>query len=312
MREPIRVVPAPELPGVTIIDAHWSAAPPPHCMFEGHVVRVQHRGVVDLRYRRRRHRAGPGVYTVSPGEMLVHEAAVSLPLASHAVVVEPRRFAELLARVGVVDPVFTAFRVTGRPHELAAAVAGLVVAVEAGLPRPAQESALHALVERVAACCGAAPPEPDRHPVFAALHRHLVRNQARNVTLDELAALAGLSTFQVLRLFRSEVGIPPHAYLVQLRVARARRLISSGMAPAEVAATVGFADQSHLGRHFRAIAARTPAAYLGPRGAAGGRTSALAVRDPVRGRELVVDPGPAERGGGPGQRGPGDDRSAPA
>ncbi|MBC8092360.1 MAG: helix-turn-helix transcriptional regulator [Pseudonocardia sp.] len=293
MREPIRVMPAVGLPGVTIIDGHWAVAPPPHCMFADHVIRVQHSGTVDLLYRGERHRAGPGVYTISPGEMLVHEAPVVLPLTSHAVVIEPSRFAALVAPAGVVDTSgFRTFRVNGPAGAIAAAVADLVAAVEAGWPAPMQEATLQTLADRVAGCCGKPINVPVRHPAFARLHDHLLRNQARNITLAELAELAQLGRYQVQRLFRSEVGVPPHAYLVQLRVARARRLISRGMAPAEVATAVGFADQSHLGRHFRSIAARTPAAYLGRRG-----VSALAARGQTQRDELAVDLDPVERPG---------------
>ncbi len=56
-------------------------------------------------------------------------------------------------------------------------------------------------------------------------------------------------------------GLAPHAYLVQLRLARARRLLADGLSPAETAAALGFADQSHLGRWFRRAYGLTPAAY---------------------------------------------------
>ncbi|MBB5468099.1 AraC-like DNA-binding protein [Paraburkholderia sp. CI2] len=53
----------------------------------------------------------------------------------------------------------------------------------------------------------------------------------------------------------------PHAYLVRLRLRAARRLLATGRTPAQVAAEVGFADQSHLGRWFRRAYRMTPAAY---------------------------------------------------
>ena len=56
-------------------------------------------------------------------------------------------------------------------------------------------------------------------------------------------------------------GIAPHAYLVQLRLARARQLLASGQPPARVAMTLGFADQSHMGRWFRRAYGLTPAHY---------------------------------------------------
>jgi len=80
-------------------------------------------------------------------------------------------------------------------------------------------------------------------------------------SLAELAALTGLSQFALLRAFRDATGLPPHAYLNQLRVRRARELLDDGLAPAEVAAETGFADQAHLTRHFKRVVGVPPAAY---------------------------------------------------
>ncbi|MFD7403484.1 AraC family transcriptional regulator [Streptomyces sp. NPDC059866] len=80
-------------------------------------------------------------------------------------------------------------------------------------------------------------------------------------SLADLAAELGLSRYQLLRAFRTTMGIPPYAWLAQYRVHRARRLLESGLRPAEVAGLVGFADQAHLTRWFRRVLAVTPAAY---------------------------------------------------
>jgi AraC-like DNA-binding protein len=80
-------------------------------------------------------------------------------------------------------------------------------------------------------------------------------------TLSSLAADLGLSRYQLLRAFRTTMGIPPYAWLAQYRVTRARALLASGLRPAEVAPLVGFADQAHLTRWFRRVLGVTPAAY---------------------------------------------------
>jgi AraC-like DNA-binding protein len=79
--------------------------------------------------------------------------------------------------------------------------------------------------------------------------------------LAELAAMTGLSQFALLRAFRAQTGLPPHAYLNQLRVRRARTLLDTGITPAEVAMTTGFADQAHLTRHFKRVVGVPPGAY---------------------------------------------------
>jgi AraC-like DNA-binding protein len=80
-------------------------------------------------------------------------------------------------------------------------------------------------------------------------------------SLAELATDLGMSRYQLLRAFRTAMGIPPYAWLAQYRVNRARCLLESGLKPAEVAGAVGFADQAHLTRWFRRVLGVTPAAY---------------------------------------------------
>lgn len=81
-------------------------------------------------------------------------------------------------------------------------------------------------------------------------------------SLPRLAAAVGMGPYALLRAFRATYGLPPHAYLIDLRVRRARTLLDHGMRPAEVAAAVGFADQSHLTRHFKRAVGVPPGAYL--------------------------------------------------
>jgi AraC-like DNA-binding protein len=113
----------------------------------------------------------------------------------------------------------------------------------------------------------AAGPASGPGPVRAAPHavgtvRDLLADRlADPPTLAELAALTGLSQFALLRAFRAATGLPPHAYLNQERVRRARRLLDDGLPAAEVAARTGFADQAHLTRHFKRVVGVPPAAY---------------------------------------------------
>lgn len=91
---------------------------------------------------------------------------------------------------------------------------------------------------------------------------HLAAHFSEDLSLAELAALAGLDRFQLLRAFRRRIGLPPHLYQTQLRLRHARRLLLRGERPAMVAAAVGFADQSHLIRKFKAAYGVTPGQYL--------------------------------------------------
>lgn len=89
------------------------------------------------------------------------------------------------------------------------------------------------------------------------LHDHL----HENIGLSDMAQALGVDRFRLSREFQARFGLPPHAWLIQLRLTHARQMLSGGMPPAEVAAHLGFADQSHLGRWFRRAYQLTPAYY---------------------------------------------------
>jgi AraC-like DNA-binding protein len=84
---------------------------------------------------------------------------------------------------------------------------------------------------------------------------------AAPLTLTSLAAEAGTSRYQLLRAFARELGLTPHAYIVQQRLALARRLIRAGTALVDAASAAGFSDQSHLTRMFARQFGVTPSRY---------------------------------------------------
>jgi len=94
-------------------------------------------------------------------------------------------------------------------------------------------------------------------PVMDYLHAHL----SRRLTLDELAEVAGLSPFHFLRQFQTQHHATPQQMLMAFRLAEAKRQLAHGGRPADVAATVGLADQAHLTRAFARRYGITPARY---------------------------------------------------
>ena len=109
---------------------------------------------------------------------------------------------------------------------------------------------------------GMARPAPNGpSPCVAKAIQRLNSAPDAHVSLAELAALSGVSRFQLLRGFAREVGITPHAYLVQRRVRLARRLLADGQTSAQAAVLAGFADQSHMTRAFVRQLGVTPSRY---------------------------------------------------
>ena len=106
------------------------------------------------------------------------------------------------------------------------------------------------------------PAEPADLSVARIARERLHDLLAEDIGADALARASGAADrFQLARAFRRAYGTAPHAYLVQIRLVQARRLLAAGEPPAGVAAACGFADQSHLGRWFRRAYGLTPAAY---------------------------------------------------
>jgi AraC-like DNA-binding protein len=81
------------------------------------------------------------------------------------------------------------------------------------------------------------------------------------VSIADLAHAAGVSGTHAIRAFSAGTGMPPHAYLVSLRVERARALLREGRSPSEPALETGFYDQSQLTRHFKRLTGVTPARF---------------------------------------------------
>jgi len=96
------------------------------------------------------------------------------------------------------------------------------------------------------------------HAAVRRVREYLDAHFSGNPNLGSIARAAGLSPFHLLRVFADATGRTPHAYLTQLRVDRARELLSTPLPLARIASDCGFADQSHLTRLFRRQVGLTP------------------------------------------------------
>lgn len=87
------------------------------------------------------------------------------------------------------------------------------------------------------------------------------------ITLDDVARIAGVSRFHVIRLFRQAYGLTPFAYRRMVRLRRARELLREGLRAVDVAYEVGFSDQSHLCNALRSEGGAPTAGDSEPRSA---------------------------------------------
>ncbi len=87
---------------------------------------------------------------------------------------------------------------------------------------------------------------------------YILASLEHNISIDDIAQVATMSKFHFIRQFRQQFGITPHQYVLSCRVNLARRIIESGKSLNQAAFEAGFADDSHLNRHFKRIYGLTP------------------------------------------------------
>ena len=87
-------------------------------------------------------------------------------------------------------------------------------------------------------------------------------NYESDLSLRELAEVAGMSAFHFAREFKRTTGLPPHQYLIKFRIERAKQLLTQSELPlVEVSSRAGFSHQSHFTRLFRKLTGTTPQSY---------------------------------------------------
>jgi AraC family transcriptional regulator len=102
-------------------------------------------------------------------------------------------------------------------------------------------------------------PKHKLHQVTDYIHEYL----NHDLTLTEMASIVQMSPFHFARLFKQSTGLAPHQFVIRCRVERAKELLMQGeRAIADIAVEVGFANQSHLTRHFKRIVGITPKVIL--------------------------------------------------
>lgn len=259
----------PTLNNLELLHARYvthSFAPHTH---EGYVIGVIEQGAEQFMYRRGRHVAGAGsIVFINPGEVHTGSSATEegwtyrtlypaaellqravsdivgrerdLPFFAEPVVYDPELMAGVALTHRVLEGQASALE---RESRLLWTLARLIVRYADDHPQVREPLKEHGGVQRVRA--------------------YLDEHYAENVSLEQLAALAQLSPFHLLRSFRRQMNLPPHAYQIQARIRRAKQLLRAGVSCVDTALAVGFADQSHFTKHFKRIVGAPPGLYSG-------------------------------------------------
>lgn len=236
-------------------------------MHEGFAISLIERGIAGLNYRGTTHTIPAGNFTIiNPGEVHTGYAIGEEGWTYRIFYPDAALLNQVASEVKGKSKATPYFPTTVfQDKELFALFLRLHIALEKPAPRIEKESnLLWSLAQLIARHAGSSPllksVGKERSPIKI-VREHLETYYAENFTLEQLARIANLSPFHLLRVFRQEVGLPPHAYLNQVRVTHAKTLLSQGMPIAQVAFESGFVDQSHFTKKFKHIIGVTPRQY---------------------------------------------------
>ncbi len=254
--------------GIETIRAHFEGhAYDPH-FHDSYLIGFTEQGVQQFHCRKALHSSTPGqAFLLEPGELHDGHAPARGGFTYSMLYLDPHWLERELRGLfedatGNCQPAFA--KTLASEPELLAVIAEAFQALQSRDLRIVRQAALDALLAKLARHLAWRPrlDSDPRMPLVALRARdYLHAHMEQDLGLDELAWASGVDRFRLSRAFKAAFGIAPHAYLVQLRLARARQLLASGQPPTRVAMTLGFADQSHMGRWFRRAYGLTPAHY---------------------------------------------------
>lgn len=210
-----------------------------------------------------------GFSVLHPGEMHTGRSLGTgdAAIVTRKIYVPPARMLAIVAEVAgsstmpfIGTPILVDQHLLGRFLQLHECLGGVTTQLE-------QESlllfALAQLVLRYAEIATILCPHRTAPQSVQRVREYLHDHYAENVSLTVLAQLADLSPFHLCRMFAAEIGLPPHRYQTQVRIAQAKTLLMRGVPLEQVAFETGFSHQSHFGRHFKRLVGVTPGQYVG-------------------------------------------------
>ncbi len=257
-----RILSAPAYPGIERIQAQFRGDAFELHRHDTYALGVTIRGVQTFRYRGEQRYSLPGrVIILHPDELHDGGAATEDGLVYRMLYLEPSVMFQCLeaARVGlpfVDNPVVEDNR-----------LAGLLLAALGELDRELDELFVDDFVSRLTHGLVQHARLPQRPLSSIAWGQvktsrdYLEAHVTHGVRSQELERITGLDRFALARHFRAAFATSPHRFLLMRRLQQAKAMIGAGEPIAEVAAATGFADQSHLTRHFKKAFGMAPGAW---------------------------------------------------
>lgn len=265
--ELLRVWRPSDLKSVELRKGAWVKRPVPRHWHQELQLCFVHSGDGEMNYRGVNHSTPPGsLFIVQPGEVHSNRVFEAAGCTYHTVYIGADQVSEITYEITGGQKTIPFFRT---PIIFDSSTCRLYLdfcrAIETEEPTLTKEITLRDLFGRLIVRYAERPLRArrvgrERRAVQRA-RDYLTDNYTKNVSLDDLANVTQLSGFHLNRVFRREVGMPPHAFQIQVRVLRAKALLQQGASISGCAIEAGFADQSHLNRHFKRLAVVTPGQY---------------------------------------------------
>ena len=258
---------APFSRGVERLEAFFAGhAYEPH-RHDTNAIGMTLRGVQSFKYRGVMRQSMPGqVFVLHPDEIHDGRAGTSEGFHYKILYVEPRAIQDALSGAG--HPLPFVREAVSTDKRLVAAIVSALDDLDLALEELHRDQTFLDLAEALAAVDRSITRRrlSPRHWRAVAQVRHFLDANLQNVvTSAELEAVAGLSRYATARHFRACLGTSPYRYLIMRRLDRVRFLIRHGTPLAEAAVSCGFADQSHLTRHFKNAYGMTPGRWAAVR-----------------------------------------------
>ena len=251
---------------VELLHAYYVQHAYPRHSHDYYVLSLIERGRQSFTHRgTKRHTPPGGLILINPGEVHTGEAADSQGFELRSLYPSPTLMEtivfELTGRRAL--PFFKEVQVDH--HWATRSVSSLHQAILDGAGMLESESRIlwmmTQLIKRYADVGSSEPHLGKEKKAIQQVRQYIEEHFAESVTLGMLAQHVALSPYYLLRAFHAEVGMPPYAYLENVRIRHTQRLIKVGKPLAEVAAEVGFSSQSHMTRQFKRIIGVTPGQY---------------------------------------------------
>lgn len=272
LREQVKFWRDPDLQGVDILRARYVTHAFSSHSHDGYAIGIIEAGIEEFTYRGTTHRAHAGeLVIIHPGEVHTGQAGEPQGWTYRMLYPDVALMLQASENLGLgtsVEPYFPT-PVIADPA-LVSQFRRLHLALEAAESQLERQSHFLWVMARLIEHYGEIRPVdpnlrlkvgPDTEQRVRRVQQYIAQHYSHNVSLEQLSQVAGVKPLKLLRQFQKLTGLPPHRYLVQVRVRQAQHLLALGIAIADVAIVTGFADQSHLNRHFKRLMGVTPGQY---------------------------------------------------